>query len=89
MSTNTDVAWWGTWQHAACGATGEVQWDDEDTASSGHECGQSGEVTWSAEWDCHGCCASGGVETFDDDTPAYSGHECDDGDENQAPGVVA
>lgn len=81
MSTSTDVAWWGTWQHAACGAGGDAQWEDEETAYSGHECPREGEVSWSAEWDCHGCGASGGVETFDDDeTPAYSGHECDDQD---------
>lgn len=72
---SAEVAWGGTWEHAACGASGEAQWDDEDTAFSDHDCRREGEVTWSAEWHCHGCGASGD-EQFDDDTTTYSDHEC-------------
>ncbi|MDQ0945962.1 hypothetical protein [Streptomyces sp. V1I1] len=68
---SAEVAWGGTWEHAACGASGEAQWDDEDTASSDHDCGREGDVTWSAEWHCHDCGASGD-DQFDDDTTTYS-----------------
>lgn len=75
------MAWGGTWEHAACGASGEAQWDDEDTASSDHDCEGEGGVTWSAEWHCHGCGASGD-DQFDDDTTTNADHECAN-DENQ------
>lgn len=83
MSTGQEIAWGGTWEHPACGASGEAEWEDEDTAYSGHECSGHGEVTWSAEWHCHGCGASGDGQ-FDDDTPAYCDHDCDDEDQEAA-----
>ncbi|MDQ1013140.1 hypothetical protein QFZ82_007625 [Streptomyces sp. V4I23] len=72
---NAEVAWGGRWEHAECGASGDAVWDDEDTASSGHDCDRGGVVTWSAEWECHGC-GAGGVDQFDDDTTKYADHEC-------------
>ncbi|WP_329583603.1 hypothetical protein [Streptomyces sp. NBC_01361] len=78
---NADVAWGGVWEHAECGASGDAVWDDEDTASSGHECDHDGPVTWTAEWECHDCDA-GGDDHFDDDTATYSHHECDEDDED-------
>jgi hypothetical protein len=80
---NAEVAWGGTWEHPECGASGEVVWDDEDTASSGHHCDRGGEVTWSAEWECHGC-GAGGDGQFDDDTTKYADHECADQEEEAA-----
>jgi hypothetical protein len=79
------VAWGGTWEHTACGASGDALWDDEDTALSAHDCGRAGEVTWNAEWHCHGCGATGDGQ-FDDDTTTYSDHECVD-DEDQGVGA--
>ncbi|MFE0200489.1 hypothetical protein ACFW0I_32740 [[Kitasatospora] papulosa] len=84
---NAGVAWGGRWEHPECGASGEAVWDDENTASSGHDCGRGGEVTWSAEWHCHGC-GAGGDGQFDDDTTTYADHECADGSENE-DGVAA
>lgn len=79
---SAEVAWGGTWEHPACAAQGEAQWDDEDTAFSEHDCGREGTVTWSAEWHCHTCGATGDG-LFDDDTTTYSDHECDEDDQDQ------
>ncbi|MFE5108330.1 hypothetical protein [Streptomyces sp. NPDC056663] len=80
---SAEVAWGGTWEHAACGASRGALWDDVDTASSGHDCVRGGAVDWGAEWHCHGCGASGD-DQFDDDTTAYSDHECADGEDREA-----
>ncbi|MFI8769482.1 hypothetical protein ACIGN6_31885 [Streptomyces sp. NPDC053792] len=81
--SSPDVVWGGQWEHPACGASGEAQWEDESTADSGHDCGREGAVLWSAEWHCHGC-GDGGDGQFDDGSSAYSDHECDDEDEEAA-----
>lgn len=75
---SSDVQWEGTWEHAVCGASGEAMWEDENTATSGHDCDRDGPIIWSAEWYCHGCNASGGVETIDDEVSTWSAHDCDD-----------
>ncbi|MFE2088591.1 hypothetical protein [Streptomyces sp. NPDC059460] len=80
---SADVAWGGTWEHPACGASGDALWDDEDTAFSDHGCGGEGAVAWSAEWRCHSCGASG-EDQFDDDTTPYSHHECADDEDQEA-----
>ncbi|MFI5634867.1 hypothetical protein ACIA8E_37070 [Streptomyces sp. NPDC051664] len=76
---SAEVAWGGTWEHAARGVSGDALWDDEDTASSGHACVGGGAVDWSAEWHCHGC-GSSGDDQFDDDTTTYSDDEYADGE---------
>ncbi|MET7622275.1 hypothetical protein [Streptomyces sp. NPDC005408] len=80
---STEAACGGTWEHAACGASGEAQWADEDTASSKHDCAGEGAATWSAEWHCHDCGVSGDGQ-FDDDTTTYFDHECADDEDREA-----
>ncbi|EPH46853.1 hypothetical protein ABT390_34070 [Streptomyces aurantiacus] len=77
---SADVVWGGQWEHPVCGATGDVVWDDEDTASSGHDCGGEGEVTWRG--------AGAGVEQFGDDTTTLSGHDCETAEDEHSDGGV-
>lgn len=74
------VQWWGTWEHAACGATGEDQFADDTTPDADHDCSLDGDAVWHAEWRCDECSASGD-DLFADGYSARSGHECDDEDE--------
>lgn len=78
-----EVVWGGRWEHPVCGASGDEVWDDECTASSGHDCGHDEDVAWCADWECYGCGASGGVEQFGDDTTTFSDHECPNDDEEE------
>jgi hypothetical protein len=74
------VEWWGTWEHAACGASGEDQFADDTAPDADHECGLEGHVVWPAEWRCDDC-GSSGDDLFADVYSARSGHDCDDEDD--------
>lgn len=77
---NDAVLWWGSWEHAACGASGEDQFADDARPDADHDCGLEGDVVWHAEWRCD-VCGSSGDDLFADGYSAYSGHDCQDEDE--------
>lgn len=74
---NDAVLWWGNWEHAACGASGEDQFTDDTTPDADHDCGREGDAVWHAEWCCDVCGASGDA-LFPDGCSAGTGHACDD-----------
>ncbi|THA28240.1 hypothetical protein E4198_00040 [Streptomyces sp. RKND-216] len=88
MSSLDAVQWWGTWEHPACGASGEDQFADDAILDPDHDCALEGEVVWHAEWDCE-VCGSSCVEIFTDGLSASSGHDCDEDQDDDLEEVAA